>query len=103
MRDFVLNQGLKLFMPLVVGFLLPPVMRALKAASEKLGALPADLQRAIVVFLSGLGTALTTFLGVQVTGDPTQWDSAAVSTLLSAAIAFGVHAAQKAKAATPAA
>ena len=97
MRDFLLNQGLKLFMPLITGFLVPPAMRGLKALSDRLATFPPEIQRVVVVFLAGVGTGLTTFLSVQVTGDITVWDGTAVSTVLSAAIAFAIHAAQKAK------
>lgn len=98
MKGWMLEQALNLLMPLLVGFLTPIVMKGIKSVSASVNLLPADVQRAVVVFIAGIGSGIATFLNVQVTGDITAWSNADVNTVLASAIAFSVHAANRAKA-----
>jgi hypothetical protein len=97
MKSWLVQQALGVVLPVVVGYVTPVIMAALKAMSARLNGLPAEVQRAVVLVIAGAGTAITSFLGVQVTGDPTLWTNADVNTLVAAALAYAFHAAQKAK------
>jgi hypothetical protein len=97
MKSWMLEQALGLVMPVLVGFLTPVAMTALKTVSSRVSILPDTAQRLVVVMIAGLGNAAATLLAVQVTGDPLQWNATEMNAVLSAAMAFALHASNRNK------
>lgn len=97
MKVWMLQQVLNLFLPILIGTLVPPIMRGLKAVATKVDALPPAMQQGIVVILAGAGNALASFLNVQLTGDIFAWTDTDMRAIISAAVAFASHAGLKAK------
>lgn len=84
MRDLALALASKTIVPLLVAFLVVPVVdfikRRLIPAIDKA---PSSVKAGVALLMSTIATALTTVSGIGVPADLTQWDGALVSALLT--------------------
>lgn len=97
MLDLVF-QALELLGPTLVGILTVPVFGAIKKGAAFVDNLPAWVQQIAVVVVAGALSAVGTQLDVLLPGSLSLFAESDVSALLSAAMAYGIHAGKKASA-----
>lgn len=85
--------------PLVVGLLAPLVMGWLKRILPAVGEGTSETQRVTVALIAAIGNMISTVVGIELGADPLLWTDVEIRSTISASIAYGVHAANRAKAA----
>lgn len=97
MKWFVLKPLLGVLVPIITGFIVPPLWTAIKNAQSRLAGLSPAVQRGVVLVLSGAISTLAVILGVELPTDFSQWTEVTVQAVVGAALAFGIHAGDKTK------
>ena len=83
--------------PTLVAILTVPVMSGLKRLWGWIGSLPPWVQQLLVVLLAAVFTEIGTLLNVALPADVSLFTEADWSALLSAAMAYGIHAGKRAR------
>lgn len=81
---------LRLAIPILVGYLIVPVMDAIKNASRWLDSQNSRFKEGVVFVIAALAQALSTIVGVGIPADISQWDSTLVRTVLTWVIALAI-------------
>ena len=92
-----LFDGFEFVGPTLVAILTVPLFSLVKKYQAWVDALPAWVKQVIVVAVAGLLTWIGTFLNVILPTDLAIFGSPEISTLLSAAMAYGIHAGRNTK------
>lgn len=93
----ILAQVLDIAQEPLVGILTVYVMMGLKWLLRKVDELPAAVQQLMVPFVAYGITWLGTLLNLALPTDLGQWTASTTSAVISAGIAYGVHAGKKIK------
>lgn len=80
----------KIATPLIVGFITPFVVDAIKRASKWLDAAPAYIKQAAAVAVAGLGSVIATIAEVGVPTDLSLWDETFVKTVIAALLGIAI-------------
>jgi hypothetical protein len=83
--------ALKILTPILVGFLTPFAVDALKRANRWLDAAPAYIKQAVAVAVAAVATTLGNLLEVgALPADLAQWDAQVVETLVAGFLAIAI-------------
>lgn len=80
----------KIATPLIVGFITPFVVDAIKRANKWLDAAPAYIKQAAAVAVAAIGSALATIAEVGVPADLAAWDETAVKAIIAALLGIAI-------------
>ena len=83
MKGFVLEKGLGLILPLLIGLVVPFCVDGLKRAAKWLDAAPPAVKQAMAFVVAAMATGLATALGIAVPTDLAAWDGPLVQTILA--------------------
>jgi len=89
--DILTTYLIPLLVPFVLGIAVQPFMQLLKKFSTTVDGWSPAVKRLVVGILSLGAVQLSTLLGVQFSPDVLAWDSEAVTTVLTALMAFATH------------
>lgn len=90
MKDFLLQKGIELALPLILGLITPRIMDLLKKASAWLDNAPATVKQVMVFVITGVATATAHALGIAIPTDLSAWDAQLVSTVLGGLLAIAM-------------
>lgn len=90
MPDFALDLALKILAPIIVGFLTPFVVDAVKRANHFIDSAPAYVKQGLAVGIATIATTLATVLGVGVPTDLSAWDGEVVKGLVAGFLAIAI-------------
>lgn len=97
MSDALIVLAVKILSPIVVGFVTPFVLDALKKAVKVLDAAPAYVKQGAAIGIAALITALSNAVGVSLPGDIASWDAEAVKALVAGFLAIAIKQHQQLK------
>lgn len=98
MPDAVVILAVKILSPIIVGFVTPFVLDALKKAIKVLDEAPAYVKQGAAIGIAALITALSNMVGVELPGDVASWDGTTVKALVAGFLAIAVKQHQQLKA-----
>lgn len=91
MKDFALMLASKTIVPLVVAFVVVPVVDFIKKRLiPAIDTAPPAVKAGVALVMSTVATALSSLSGIGVPADLTQWDGALVSALLTWVAALAI-------------
>lgn len=99
MPDFLVDLGIKVITPILIGFATPFVVDAIKRANAFVDRSPAYVKQGLALAVAAGATALTHAFGVPVPADLGAWDSEVVKVFLSAALAVAIKQGRQLRAA----
>lgn len=90
MSDTLIVLAVKILSPIIVGFVTPFILDALKKAIKALDEAPAYIKQGAAIGIAAAITALSNILGVQLPADIASWDSEAVKALVAGFLAIAI-------------
>lgn len=90
MQDALIALAVKILSPIVVGFVTPFILDALKKAIAVLDAAPAYVKQGAAIGIAAIVTALSNILGLELPGDVATWDGDVIKTLVAGFLAIAI-------------
>lgn len=97
-ENAALSLALKIASPILIGFVTPFALDAIKRASTGIDGLPAYAKQGLAIGIAALATALSSYLGAGIPTDLALWDGEVVKTLVAGFLAIAIKQHQQLKA-----
>jgi uncharacterized Tic20 family protein len=90
MKSLMLSKLMDFVLPLLIGFIVPPALDALKRASSWLDNAAPSVKQTLAFVIAGIATMLAQMFGITVPTDLAAWDAPLMHTIIAGLLGIAI-------------